>query len=170
MQQVRQIVQEKPDRFVLEIAEEVERRLGVAVRRQTVGRWLVELGLTRKKSVHAQEQQHPDVKEQREQWMQKLTGACDGDFSRVLFLDETGAMTNLVRSHGRSDQGERCIAFAPNGHWKILTAVAAIRFDGLTASATVACPMDGRNQYFQIYVREGCCTAQCCQRRCGRDG
>lgn len=50
MQQVRQIVQEKPDRFVREIAEEVERRLGVVVRRQTVGRWLDKLGLTRKKS------------------------------------------------------------------------------------------------------------------------
>jgi transposase len=50
MQQVRQIVQEKPDRFVREIAEEVERRLGVSVRRQTVGRWLNQLGLTRKKS------------------------------------------------------------------------------------------------------------------------
>jgi transposase len=50
MQQVRQIVQEKPDRFVREIAAEVERRLGVSVRRQTVGRWLNKLGLTRKKS------------------------------------------------------------------------------------------------------------------------
>jgi transposase len=50
MQEVRQIVQEKPDRFVREVAEEVERRLGVVVRRQTVGRWLEKLGLTRKKS------------------------------------------------------------------------------------------------------------------------
>ena len=50
MRQVRQIVQEKPDRFVREIAEEVERRLGVVARRQTVGRWLSRLGLTRKKS------------------------------------------------------------------------------------------------------------------------
>jgi transposase len=50
MQQVRQIVEEKPDRFVHEIAGEVERRLGVTVRRQTVGRWLHKLGLTRKKS------------------------------------------------------------------------------------------------------------------------
>lgn len=50
LQQVRQIVEEKPDRFVREIAEEVERRLGVSVRRQTVGRWLIKLGLTRKKS------------------------------------------------------------------------------------------------------------------------
>jgi transposase len=50
MQEVRRIVQEKPDRFVREVAEEVERRLGVAVRRQTVGRWLSKLSLTRKKS------------------------------------------------------------------------------------------------------------------------
>ena len=49
-QQVRQIVQEKPDRFVREVAAEIERRLGVAACRQTVGRWLRELGLTRKKS------------------------------------------------------------------------------------------------------------------------
>ena len=75
--------------------------------------------------------------------MTHLTEACDGDYSRVLFLDETGAMTNLVRSHGRSQQGQRCVAFAPNRHWKVLTAVAAIRLSGLTASATLACPMDG---------------------------
>jgi transposase len=50
MRQVRRIVEEKPDRFVREIAEEIERRLGVVVRRQTVGRWLSRLGLTRKKS------------------------------------------------------------------------------------------------------------------------
>lgn len=50
MQQVRQIVQEKPDRFVREVAEEVEKRLGVAACRQTVGRWMRQLGLTRKKS------------------------------------------------------------------------------------------------------------------------
>ena len=50
MREVRRIVEEKPDRFVREVAEEVERRLGVTARRQTVGRWLTKLGLTRKKS------------------------------------------------------------------------------------------------------------------------
>jgi len=84
--------------------------------------------------------------------MEKLTDACEGDFSRVLFVDETGAMTNLVRSHGRSAEGARCVAYAPNGHWKIVTAVAAVRLSGLTASATMACPMDG--QLFQTYVQE----------------
>lgn len=50
MQQLRQVVQEKPDRFVREVAQEVQDRLGVVACRQTVGRWLRELGLTRKKS------------------------------------------------------------------------------------------------------------------------
>lgn len=50
MQQVREIAQEKPDRFVREIAEQIQIRLGIAACRQTVGRWLDELGLTRKKS------------------------------------------------------------------------------------------------------------------------
>ena len=84
--------------------------------------------------------------------MQTLTDACDGDFARVLFLDETGAMTNLVRTHGRSVEGSRCVAFAPNGHWQVLTAVAAIRLDGLTASVTMAHPMDGPS--FGTYVRD----------------
>jgi transposase len=92
------------------------------------------------------------VKAQRDAWMETLTEACEGDFTRVLFLDETGTTTNLVRSHGRSDEGTRCVAYAPNGHWKIVTAVAAIRLSGLTASATMACPMDG--QLFQRYVEE----------------
>ena len=92
------------------------------------------------------------MKAQRDEWIDKLTDACEGDFTRVLFLDETGAMTNLVRSHGRSAEGSRCVAYAPNGHWKIVTAVAAIRLSGLTASATMACPMDG--QLFQSYVEE----------------
>jgi transposase len=103
--------------------------------------------------VHAAEQrERPDVKEQRDGWAQRLVDACEGDFARVLFLDETGATTNLIRSHGRSEQGQRCVAFAPNGHWKVVTAVAAVRLRGLTAAATMACPMDGA--LFQAYVRE----------------
>ena len=49
-EQVRQIVQGRPDRFVREIAEDVRDRLGVDACRQTVGRWIRELGFTRKKS------------------------------------------------------------------------------------------------------------------------
>lgn len=85
--------------------------------------------------------------------MDTLSEACGGDFGRVLFLDETGAVTNLVRSHGRSLEGSRCLAYAPAGHWKVMTAVAAIRLSGMAAAATMACPMDGA--LFQTYLQEG---------------
>lgn len=59
-------------------------------------------------------------------------------------------MTNLVRTYGRSDSGQRCVGSAPQGHWKVMTAVAAVRLDGLTASFTIDCPMDG--EVFGVYV------------------
>jgi len=105
----------------------------------------------KKKSLHAAEQQRPDVKGRRETWLDTLTDACGGDFARVTFLDESGALTNLVRTYGRSDCGSRCVGCAPHGHWKIVTAVAAIRLSGLTAAATMACAMDG--EMFIAYVQ-----------------
>src|SRR5204862_7330314 len=104
----------------------------------------------KKKSLHAAEQQRPDVQAQRDAWIDTLTNLCAGNFAHVLFLDESGALTNLVRTHGRSDCGERCVGFAPPGHWKVMTAVAAVRLDGLTAPFTVDCPMDG--EIFGVYV------------------
>jgi transposase len=70
----------------------------------------------------------------------------------VIFLDESGAMTNLVRTHGRSDSGQRCLGFTPQGHWKVLTAVAVIRLNGLTAPFTIDCPMDG--EIFGVYIQQ----------------
>jgi transposase len=70
----------------------------------------------------------------------------------VLFLDESGALTNLVRTYGRSDCGARCVGFAPQGHWKVMTAVAAVRLDGLMAPFTIDCPMDG--EIFGVYVQQ----------------
>jgi transposase len=68
----------------------------------------------------------------------------------VIFLDESGALTNLVRAYGRSLRGTRQVGFAPQGHWKVMTAVAAVRLDGLTAPFTIDCPMDG--EIFGVYV------------------
>ena len=105
----------------------------------------------KKKSLHAAEQERPDVKARRQAWLDNLTDACDGDFARVSFLDESGALTNLVRTHGRSDRGQRCVESAPQGHWKIMTAVAAVRLDGLVAPFTIDAAMDG--EIFLTYVQ-----------------
>lgn len=45
-----ELVAQKPDAFCRELADELNARTGVRVCRQTVGAWLAQLGLTRKKS------------------------------------------------------------------------------------------------------------------------
>ena len=49
-QQLLEIARRRPDAFCHELADEVEQKLGVRVTPQTIGRWLEELGITRKKS------------------------------------------------------------------------------------------------------------------------
>jgi transposase len=48
--QLLEMARQRPDAFCHELADEVEQKLGVRVTRQTIGRWLRQLGITRKKS------------------------------------------------------------------------------------------------------------------------
>jgi len=46
------------------------------------------------------------------------------------FVDETAANTKMVRLSGRCPSGERLIGRVPQGHWKTITFVAALRRNG----------------------------------------
>lgn len=61
-----------------------------------------------------------------------------------MFLDESGATTQMTRLYGRAPVGERCIDHTPQGHWKTLTMLSAIRLSGVVREATVLVdgPMD----------------------------
>ena len=60
-----------------------------------------------------------------------------------MFLDETGASTNMARRYGRAPMGERCVAAVPHGHWKTTTFIAGVRVHALTAPMVLDGPMDG---------------------------
>ena len=51
----------------------------------------------------------------------------------MVFIDETGATTKMVRTRGRAPRGERLRASAPHGHWKTTTFVGGLRLGGMTA-------------------------------------
>lgn len=72
-----------------------------------------------------------------------------------MFLDETGASTNMTRLYGRAPKGRRCVDSAPLGHWETTTFVAALRHDGLTAPMLTDGPMDGN--VFLAYVTHFLC-------------
>ena len=55
------------------------------------------------------------------------------DPARLVFIDETGTSTNMARLRGRAKRGRRVVGRVPWGHWKILTFVAGLRQDGITA-------------------------------------
>ncbi len=74
------------------------------------------------------------------------------DPSRFVFLDETGASTNMVRRYGRCPRGERLVDATPWGHWKITTFVAGLRASGLIAPMVLDGPMTG--EVFRAYVEQ----------------
>jgi len=72
-----------------------------------------------------------------------------------VFLDETGAATNMTRRYGRAPIGKRCVASVPHGHWKTTTFVAGLRYRDITAPMVLDGPMDGAA--FLAYVRTLLC-------------
>jgi hypothetical protein len=67
-----------------------------------------------------------------------------------VFIDETGAKTNMARLYGRAPRGQRLVASVPHGHWMTTTFVAALRHDEIAASCVFDGPMDGAS--FLTYV------------------
>lgn len=72
--------------------------------------------------------------------------------ARLVFIDETGAQTNMTRRYGRAPRGQRLLCKVPWGHWKTTTFVSALRWDGITAPAVFDGPMDG--DCFRAYVEQ----------------
>jgi transposase len=98
--------------------------------------------------VHAAEQDRPDVKEKRECWHEQL---AEIDPDRFVFIDESGAKTNMTRTHGRAPRGVRVIEPVPHGHWQTTTMIAAIRTTGPCAAAVVSGATD--SDVFRTYVQ-----------------
>src|SRR5919199_1571693 len=57
-------------------------------------------------------------------------GYMDG---RLVFLDESGVQTNMVRRYGWGPKSQRLVATVPQGHWRSLTFVAGLRAGGVVA-------------------------------------
>src|SRR5262247_3817257 len=111
-----------------------------------------------KKSLRAAEQQRADVARARRRWMREQ-GMFDP--ARLVFIDETSANTKMVRLYGRCPRGERLVSHVPQGHWKTITFVAALRRHGMTAPQTIDGSMTGKK--FLAYVEQ--CLAPTLKRK-----
>lgn len=73
------------------------------------------------------------------------------NLEKLVFIDESGAKTNMTRLYGRAKAGQRVIDNAPEGHWCTTTMISSVRLDGSTACMVVDGATD--KEVFQAYVQ-----------------
>jgi transposase len=122
---------------------------GIKVSYYAVWHFFEHEGISFKKSLHASEQDRPDVARRRAQWKRYQSRL---DPARLVFIDETWAKTNMTRTHGRSRRGERLVAKVPHGRWHTLTFLAALRSDRIDAPCVIDGPINGES--FRAYVEQ----------------
>ena len=88
------------------------------------------------------------MKRRRRGWARKVLHI---DLSRFVFIDESGAKTNMTRLRGRAKQGQRVIDDAPCGHWCTTTMISSVRLDGSTACMAIDGATTG--EVFRAYVQ-----------------
>jgi len=138
----------RPDLTLRAIQGELSDR-GMRVSLKAIWHFLRVERLTFKKSLHATEQDRPDVARRRAQW-KKYQGRIDP--RRLVFIDEAWAKTNMTRRHGRCRCGDRLVAKLPHGRWHTLTFLAALRWDRIEAPCVIDGPINRRS--FLAYVQQ----------------
>ena len=107
---------------------------------------------TKKKTLFASEQARSDVAQARADWLAERPLPVSGQ-GRLIFLDETWATTCMTPIWGRSPRGERCLGYAPFGHWHTTTFVCALSDQGLLAPLVLDGPING--PAFITWVEQG---------------
>jgi transposase len=143
------LVVRKPDLTLIAISRQLKDEHGITADASMLCRFFKAEGFSFKKTVHASEQLRADVALARQEWRERQGVLAHG---RLFFIDETGAATNMVRRYGRAPRGERVKGYAPNGHWRTTTFVAALTAQGFVAPLVIDCPMNGA--IFVQYVRQ----------------
>jgi transposase len=72
---------------------------------------------------------------------------------QLVFVDESGANTQMTRRYGRSPVGRRLVCAVPHGHYQTTTLIAAVRLQGPQAPCLFDGPMDG--DMFLAWVKAG---------------
>jgi transposase len=99
----------------------------------------------------AAEQDRPDVAQRRRNF---AIARRFVDPTALVFLDESGARTNMTRFYGRAPIGERCVDRTPHGHWRTMTLLSAIRLDAVMQDATLVIDGPMNAATFLAYVQQ----------------
>jgi transposase len=120
------LIEEQPDATL----KRLQQRGGFTCSLKTLWHALRQRGLTRKKkTLHADEQDRPDVQTKRRSFRRKVKKI---EPERLVFVDETGLNTAMTPTYAWAPRGKRAYASAP-GAWESVTLTAALARDGVRA-------------------------------------
>ena len=94
------------------------------------------MALALKKMLYGVEQKRADVARRRMRWFKSILTL---DPNLFVFIDETWIKTNMAPLRGWGHTTKRVIGYAPHGHWRTMTFIAALSVDTLQAP----CVFDG---------------------------
>ena len=103
----------------------------------------------KKKTLRPAELNRPDIQEARKLWAQATARVSH---CRLLFIDESGAKTNMTRLYGRGPRGARIYDHVPSGRWETTTMISAVGRNGPQAPWVLEGPMDG--SAFSIWAQQ----------------
>jgi transposase len=140
-------IAKQPDLTLLEIQARLARG-GIKVAASSVFRFLRHLRLSfKRKSLHAAEQDRPDVAAKRRRWRR---GQRKLDPKRLVFLDETALCSGMTRRGGRSPRGTRLVCKVPFQAWRTITMVVGMRHNRMIAPMLLPGAMTG--EAFGTYI------------------
>ena len=102
-----------------------------------------------KKTVRAAEQNREDVQKARKEWkeFQKTV-----DPSKLVFLDESGVNTGMMRRYGRAPKNQRVIDAVPDVRFARTTILSSVRMDGTKVPCVLDDALNGN--LFREYIRK----------------
>jgi len=107
---------------------------------------------SKKKSLHAQERDTEANRQRRQAFKETLRTLAP---EKLIFLDESGVTTQMTRARGRAPHGTRIAEATPQGHWQVLTTLAALALRGIVEAMTVESATDG--DVFLAYLEHVLC-------------
>jgi len=125
---LKELIEKQPDLILEEIRDEYNKHFE-PISRSTVARTLTRLKLTRKKKTLFDPRKKTPENQQKQKYYQINTAHFEAKY--LIYLDETGRVRNLTRSHARSPKNQR--AHCGNSLTKgvRISTIGALGIDGL---------------------------------------
>lgn len=70
----------------------------------------------------------------------------------LVFIDESGAKTNMTRRYGRARGGKRALDSTPSGNWNTTTMISDVRLEGSKAPMVIKGATN--TEVFTVYVKD----------------